>query len=157
MVSSDYVMLRNVVTTDEGRRLKPYVDTAGKLTIGVGRNLTDVGISDAEADMLLDHDLPAAEAALLRAFPIVATLNGPRQIVLVSMAFNLGLPRLSQFTQMWAAIQAGNFAEAAIQMLDSTWADQVGARARRLAETMHAGELTHTYMPLWAKAQGATS
>ena len=36
---------------DEGVKLKPYRDTAGKLTIGVGRNLDDAGISPTEADL----------------------------------------------------------------------------------------------------------
>ena len=32
------------LTRDEGIRNKPYVDTVGKVTIGVGRNLSDVGL-----------------------------------------------------------------------------------------------------------------
>ena len=39
---------------DEGLRLRPYADTVGKTTIGVGRNLTDVGISHDEALALLE-------------------------------------------------------------------------------------------------------
>ena len=40
----------------EGMRLKPYRCTAGKLTIGIGRNLDDRGISQKEAYVLLEYD-----------------------------------------------------------------------------------------------------
>ena len=41
----------------EGVEHKPYVDTVGKTTIGVGRNLDDVGLTDDEIDYLLDNDI----------------------------------------------------------------------------------------------------
>jgi lysozyme len=44
----------------EGLRLKPYRCSADKLTIGYGRNLDDVGISEEEAEMLLLNDLLTA-------------------------------------------------------------------------------------------------
>lgn len=47
----DMAMLLSELSRDEGRRLKPYLDTVGKTTIGVGRNLTDVGISEDECDL----------------------------------------------------------------------------------------------------------
>ena len=46
---------------DEGVKLKPYKDTVGKLTIGCGRNLDDIGISYTEVDYLLENDLNMAE------------------------------------------------------------------------------------------------
>ena len=39
---------------------KPYKDTVGKLTIGVGRNLDDVGIGEEEAEVLLRNDIKDA-------------------------------------------------------------------------------------------------
>lgn len=153
MNSNDYDLLRNVIAQDEGLRLTPYQDTAGKWTIGYGHNLTDRGISQAVADQLREEDLQVAMADLFKNFPVVLTLNPARQIVLIAMCFNLGILRLGRFAKMWAAIEAGNFSQAAIEMLDSTWASQVGARAMRLAETMHSGELNKTYVPLWAKGQ----
>lgn len=153
MTNSDYELLRNVIAQDEGLRLTPYQDTQGKWTIGYGHNLSDRGISQAVADLLREEDLQVAQADLFKNFPVVLTLNAARQIVLISMCFNLGILRLGRFAKMWTAIEAGNFSQAAIEMLDSTWASQVGARAMRLAETMHSGELNKTYIPLWAKEQ----
>jgi len=53
-------------------RLKPYRDSVGKLTIGVGRNLDDVGISAEEADVLLANDIAKAQAELKQALPWTA-------------------------------------------------------------------------------------
>lgn len=123
----------------EGLRLKPYRCTAGKLTIGVGRNLDDVGISPAEALMMLKNDVDALMADLeLR--EIIAPHNEVRQEVLVNMAFNMGVPRLKGFKKMLAALQRMDYEEAARQALDSKWAKQVGGRAIELAEKLRTGE-----------------
>ncbi len=113
----------------------------GRLTIGYGRNLTDVGISQAEASDLLDNDLTRAVSDLQQAFPFVLDLDSTRFVVLACMSFNLGIGRLSKFVQMWAAIRRGDYASAAMEMMESTWSSQVGARATRLAEAMRSGEL----------------
>jgi lysozyme len=141
MTPSDFSILREAVQNDEGLRLLPYLDTAGKITIGYGRNLSDVGITKGEALQLLDNDLTNAIATLTRAHPGVQALDPVRQIVLVNMAFNMGVPRLSTFQQMWAAVERGDFEAAAEEMIKSTWATQVGARATRLASEMASGEL----------------
>jgi lysozyme len=123
------------LTRDEGLRLKPYVDSVGKLTIGYGRNLDDVGISEAEAQFLLANDIAAAETLLDRSIPWWRTLSEDRQRVLCNMAYNLG-PRLLDFQTTLGRIQAGNYAAAAESMLQSKWAQQVGPRAVRLAALM---------------------
>lgn len=124
---------------DEGVRLTPYRDTAGKLTIGVGRNLDDVGITDDEAMFLLEHDIDAAVVDCVRAFPWFTTLDRVRQGVIVQMRFNLGLGRLLGFQKMLAAIAKGTYRTAAVEMLESRWAVQVGDRAQRLAKAMRTG------------------
>ncbi len=123
----------------EGERLKPYRCTAGKLTIGVGRNLEDRGITRDESAMLLSNDIGAMETELLRALPWVTQLNEVRQRVLVDMAFNMGVLGLLNFKRTLATIQAGNYQQAATMMLDSKWAKQVGQRAERLARMMATG------------------
>lgn len=123
----------------EGVRLKPYTDTVGKLTIGVGRNLTDVGISSAEAFVLLEHDIDAVIHDCA-AFAWFAGLSPVRQRVIVDMAFNLGSTRFRLFVRMIHALAIGNFEEASREMLSSQWAQQVGSRARDLARMMTTGE-----------------
>lgn len=124
---------------DEGVRLKPYRCTAGKLTIGIGRNIEDIGITDEEARYLLANDIARVEAALDRAVPWWRTMTKRRQEALANMAFNLGMSGLFGFRTMLAALQAGNWANAAQAALDSRWADQVGARAHRIAKAIEEG------------------
>lgn len=124
---------------DEAERLKPYTDTVGKLTIGIGRNLSDRGISTEESRYLWNNDIDEVEKTLDRAFGWWRTLTEARQRVLVNMCFNLGLSRLLLFRKTLTAIHDGNYAEAAREMLESKWAQQVGARAERLAKLMEDG------------------
>jgi lysozyme len=131
--------LRAALVRDEGIRLKPYHDSLGVLTIGVGRNLEDVGISTREAYYLLDNDLAAAEKDCRNAFPWFAELDAVRQDVLINMAFNLGIVGLKGFTRTLAAVKRGDYAAAAKQMLASKWAKQVKRRASRLATEMETG------------------
>ena len=88
---------------DEGLALKPYVDSVGKTTIGVGRNLDDVGITEAEAISLLNYDIDRAISDAHRALPSFGDAPEPVQRALVNMAFNLGLPRLRGFKKMLKA------------------------------------------------------
>ena len=123
----------------EGLELRAYVDTVGKVTIGVGRNLTDVGISRAEALTLLQNDLATVDRGLSQQAPWFVTLDSVRRKVLVDMAFNLGVAGLLKFTRTLAAVQAGRYDEAATLMLQSKWARQVKARAVTLAAMMRSG------------------
>jgi|SRR5690554_6313570 len=135
----DRELLRSQLKRHEGLRLKPYRDTVGKLTIGYGRNLDDNGISEPEAEMLLDNDIDrvAGELYRIRGYN---TLSPVRQTVIANMAFNLGTPGLMGFRRMWAAIERQDYESAAREMLDSKWARQVGSRATELAEIMRDGE-----------------
>lgn len=130
------VSLRSELVRDEGIRLFPYLDTAGKITIGIGRNLSDVGVSSAEVQAMWLADVDRATAGLDRALPWWRSLSEDRQRVLVNMAFNLGVPCLLRFELMLAAAKAGQYQVAASEMLDSAWSRQVGSRATRLAKIM---------------------
>lgn len=124
----------------EGERLKPYRCTAGKLTIGIGRNLEDRGITAEESAYLLGNDIDHHWRELLRALPWVASLDSVRQRVLLDMAFNLGITGLLGFKNTLATIKAGNYQRGAEMMLQSKWAGQVGQRAVRLSRMMATGK-----------------
>lgn len=128
--------LKNSLKKHEGLRLKPYVCTAGKLSIGYGRNLDDVGISKQEAEILLDADIEVATESAMQ-YSWWRGLSPNRQDVIIEMIFNLGLTRFLGFKKTIQAIVDEDFVEASVQMLDSKWADQVGKRAITLAEKMH--------------------
>jgi lysozyme len=125
--------------THEGVRLKPYTDTVGKLTIGVGRNLADVGISSEEAMLLLTNDILRTSARVMQALPWVPGLDEVRRRVLFDMAFNMGIGGLLGFKKMLAAVQAGQWLGASEEMIASKWAGQVGQRAVTLAAMMRTG------------------
>ena len=131
--------LRSMLVLHEGLRLFPYRCTAGKITIGVGRNLDDVGITQAEAFALLERDIDTVEADLDRTWPWWRQMTDARQQVLADMCFNLGLGRLKGFVNTIAHMKRGDYEAAAEGMLDSLWARQVGVRAQRLAKMMREG------------------
>ena len=145
----------------EGLRLQVYKDTLGIDTIGIGRNLEDrgitkeelddldiptiehvyeYGITEADAVYLATNDVQIVEEELVRAQPCVDRLDSVRQLILIDMAFNMGVPRLCKFKKMWAAVECGDYPTAAKEMLDSRWAKQVKGRATKLANAMHNGE-----------------
>ncbi len=131
--------LRAQLKLHEGERFRAYRCTAGKVTIGVGRNLDDVGLTRAESDFLLDNDIARIEQELDTAHPWWRGMNEVRQRVLIDMCFNLGISRLNTFTNTLGAMRRDDYPQAAEGMLASRWASQVGARATRLAEMMKTG------------------
>lgn len=121
---------------DEGLELHPYPDTTGHLTIGYGRNLTDNGISRAEAAVLLSNDVDATIRDVLKAFPWVEQMSHARQSVVYNMAFNMGLAKLKGFRNTLKAMEREDWRAAAAGMRASLWAKQVKGRAERLARQL---------------------
>jgi lysozyme len=133
--------IKEQLVRHEGLRLKPYRSTAGKLTIGFGRNLDDRGISKIEAYVLLENDIQNCERQLLDEIPtIYKALDEVRQSVLLNMCFNLGLKGLLEFKNTLTIIGSGDWERAANGMLVSRWAKQVGRRAVELSELMRKGK-----------------
>ena len=121
---------------DEGLSIKLYQCSVGKMTIGYGRNIEDNGISEEEADYLLMNDIKRVQKELRANFEWFGLLSTARQGALINMCFNLGITRLLGFKKMIAALEMGDYQEAANQMLDSKWARQVGGRSGRLSDVM---------------------
>ena len=133
------VQLIEELKRDEGVVLSLYQCSAGKNTIGVGRNLDDRGITEDESDYLLSNDIDLCVEELEGTFPWFTTLSDARQRVMVNMCFNLGLSRLLGFEKFLAAMEAGDWETAGIEMLDSKWAVQVGNRSERLKDLVVGG------------------
>ena len=138
MAKYDGVKLKAELTRDEDRRYRIYTDTVGKVSGGIGRNLTDKGFRDNEIDLMYQNDIAETEAWLDRALPWWRSLDPVRQRVMMNMAFNMQ-GRLLGFRNFLAAAQRGDWGAAATEMLDSLWARQVGDRAKRLASMMRSG------------------
>ena len=117
----------------EGRRAFPYYDSVGKISIGIGRNLADRGLSDDEISLLFLNDMRLSRQICQQLFVNFDSIAPTRQAALLSMAFNLGAPRLGKFHNMRAAIAADDWRLAAAEALDSKWARQLPARAAEIA------------------------
>ncbi len=144
--------VESLLVYHEGVRLKPYDDATsqpllkgatlqGFLTIGVGRNLTSRGILPNESALLLQHDIADHWSELVTFLPWVERLDRVRQMVFLDMAFNMGVPKFLTFKHTLSYAKDGDFDKASIAMLQSPWAEQVGARALRLADMMRSGKL----------------
>ena len=140
----DKIRLIETLRTDEGcvkqgDRHSMYKDTVGKYTTGYGRNLTDRGISESEARMMLINDVLDVTKECRQTFSWFESLDDVRQEVVLNMVFNIGMPKFKGFKRMIHHVERREFASAAIEMLDSKWANQVGRRAIRLAAEMRDG------------------
>ncbi len=140
MRAMDIDKLRQNLIREEGLKLKPYTCTADKLTIGVGRNIEDRGISEATAMQMLDEDINICLAELNVTINNFERLPEPVQMTLVDLCFNLGLKRLLAFKKTLKYIQegliTGNYTKAAVELLDSAYARQVPNRAKRNHERL---------------------
>tara|TARA_B100000513_G_scaffold98395_1_gene41842 strand:+ start:23 stop:439 length:417 start_codon:yes stop_codon:yes gene_type:complete len=123
----------------EGLELMPYKCTSGKTTIGVGRNLEDIGITEQEAELLLLNDIGRVKQELVND-QWYMDLDPVRKAVIENMSFNLGYPSLKKFQAMIASISEGDYETASKEMLDSRWSKQVGQRSIELAEQMRTGQ-----------------
>jgi lysozyme len=130
---------KDLLRAHEGLRLRVYKCTSGKNTIGYGRNLDDKGISQNEAESMLSADV-ADCVADLESFPYWASLTDSRKAALIDLRFNLGPVGFRKFKEMNAALEQGNYHLAANELLDSTYANQVGQRAHSLAEILITGD-----------------
>jgi len=138
MRQMDLTQVRKRLIEHEGIKLKPYHCTAGKLTIGVGRNLDDRGISQATATQMLEEDIEIVLDELKRALPFWENLKWNYKEALVDLAFNMGVPRLMMFRKMLSAIEADDPDKAAEELLESRYASQVGIRASNISALLRA-------------------
>ena len=129
------------IKQDEGLRLTAYRDTLGNLSIGYGHTPAFEGqtITEDEANALLMQDLNEAQTQMIAALMWVSSLDIVRYCTLWNMCFNLGIGHLLEFEHMLKACRDGNYTEAADQMANSLWAQQVKTRATQLEGQMRTG------------------
>jgi len=130
------------IKRNEGLRLKPYQCSAGKLTIGYGRNIEDNGISLDEAEFLLSSDIRSVTEEIRRLIPDFDSLELPQKTALIDMGFNLGITGLSKFRKMITAVNVRDFKKAAEEMLDSNYANQLPNRSSKNAQLIQISEIS---------------
>lgn len=127
--------LTDLIAEHEGKSLVMYTDTVGVPTIGYGHNL-QTPISEHAAKVILADDVKVAIDELDDRMDWWRDLPDPAQLVLASMVFNLGWPRFSRFKKLIAALEDRDFNEAAAQMEDSLWYQQIKTRGPALKQLM---------------------
>ncbi len=132
-------LLRKQLIDEEALRLFPYVDTMGKITIGVGHNLTDRGLSREIVEKILDNDIADAIIDLDKNLNWWRDLDDVRARVIVDLCFNLGISRLLGFRKMNSAFMMGDYATAAYELKNSHWYNQVGLRGPKLVKMILTG------------------
>ena len=132
--------LKDQLIIHEGLRLFPYECTSGKTTIGIGRNLEDIGITEEEAHILLETDIKRVQRQLDKLWPHWRMMVEPRQAALINFVFNVGIVTAEKFKNAMEALKQSDYDTAAREFLDSRWAKQVGKRAEQVTEQIRTGE-----------------
>ena len=136
-------MIKHIIKLEEGFRPRPYLCSEGYVTIGYGTKLHSTpNLDPSKFELKVTEE---AALALLKSRvselrfrlrfssrgAVFQNLSEERQSILLSMAYQMGISGVLQFKNMWAALEAEDYRTAAIEMLDSKWANQTRARATR--------------------------
>jgi lysozyme len=137
MTKETFLKVKKSLIIHEGYENYPYTDQMGKITIGIGFNLSDRGIDNEWINKQFQEDVSYFYEQLCQ-FPWYHLLNEDRQIILVDMAF-MGWKRFLEFEKMIEALDRRDYETAATEMIESKWAQEVGQRAIVLAKGMRSG------------------
>ena len=127
----------------EGVKSHVYKCTAGKWTIGVGKNVDKnggLGLSSDEINYLLTNDINRVIKELGKSFEWFSGLDEARRDAMIDICFNLGLPRLKGFSNALAAMADSDYERAAYEFSDSVWFKQVGTRAHTIVGMIRYGK-----------------
>ena len=130
---------RTYITKNEGRENKVYIDTAGKMTGGIGHNFTDVKLSDTVIELLFQEDMKAAKKECWK-YNWFELLDEYRKIVVIDMMFNLGSKKFASFKNMVRALSIQEYDYAAVELKDSKYFKQVKNRGWKNYYMMKFGE-----------------
>jgi lysozyme len=128
--------IADMLEKHEGFKQFIYKDSLGIETIGIGRNLKNRGVTRAEALYLLENDIADFTKQLRDRLYWFDSIHPDAQMVLIDMAFNLGLSGLLTFHDTLEHIKNENYKAASVTMLNSKWAKQVGVRSLELADIL---------------------
>lgn len=144
----DINKLREQLIIDEGVKYEVYNDHLGYPTFGIGHLITQtddeygkpVGtkVTQERVNAVFDNDVKIYVSEAKKVFPNLNELPEEAQQVIVNMTFNMGAPRLAKFKKFIAGVNTGDWNTAAVEMMDSRWAKQVGNRAERLRDRIQA-------------------
>ena len=131
--------IEELLIKHEEKREKPYDDATGKtlktgdvikgkITIAVGRNIQEIGLSEDEIEYLLQNDIKRCENELREIFPDFDELPENVRLVLIDMDFNLGKSRFLIFKKMIQAVKEQNWGKMIEEMKNSKWCRELKNR-----------------------------
>ena len=142
----DIEQLREEIAVDEGVKYEIYLDHLGLPTFGIGHLVRDddpesgqpvgTAVSEDRVNECFDKDVEIVIDDCRQLYEDFDDLPGEAQLIIANMMFNMGRPRLSKFKGMKAGVDTRDWNEAADQMVDSRWYNQVTNRAERLVQRM---------------------
>lgn len=138
---------------EEGLRLEPYYCSENYPTIGIGTKIGPKNaplkmyqfkISEGTARQMLDDEVFSITARLSD-LDWYNCLSYDMKTIVVSMAYQMGVSGVLKFKRMIAALERGDFNQAATEALDSKWAKQTINRSRRHARVLGGESLSDVY------------
>lgn len=133
--------LKSLIISHEGFRNYPYTDSVGKVTIGIGYNLTDRGMPDDWINDRYDKDMTWFDEHLALDYPWYVDLCDARKMALLDMCYNMGYKTFQTFHKLIFALELRNYDKAADEILRSERSHQAPARSQQNADMMRSGEL----------------
>ena len=139
------LILKSRLIGEEGFSPKPYKDSEGYWTVGFGWCMDKRPLTAELAVVILEYQINETETQVMKQcsdwYP---GLSDIRQSVILDIAFNMGISHLLGFHHMIAAIKAGDFEEAANQLLytngvKTPYYEETGIRAEALADLFRKG------------------
>lgn len=134
------------IEAEEGRKAAAYPDPlthAEPFTIGVGHTGPEVRLglvwTNEQIDRALQSDIAKAEAGLDAHLPWWRKLSDVRQDAVLQLAFQMGVNGLVAFHRSLTALEDGLYDQAADDFLQSLWAKQTPARAKRITDLIRTG------------------
>ena len=138
--------LQEELELDEGCKYEIYLDHLGYPTFGIGHLITDddpeygwevgASIDTVRVYETFEQDIEGVLSDCSKLYSDFGDLPEEDQRVIANMMFNMGLTRLSKFKGMKRGVDSRNWNQAADEMVDSRWYNQVTNRADRLVERM---------------------
>ena len=121
--------IKAMLVRHEGLVCHLYQCKANKTSIGVGRNLSDVGISEDEAMYLLNNDIKRTTEDLDKNYGAWITFPVEARMVCIDLVFNLGITGFMKFKKTRQLMELGMWLEASEELLDSKYHIQLPSRS----------------------------
>ncbi|WP_396189368.1 glycoside hydrolase family protein, partial [Flavobacterium sp.] len=130
--------IKKMIVAHEGMRTKPYKDSLGLWTVGVGHLIGDGKTLPPEWDReftkdevmaLFDKDYEEHKRAAESRTPKFDKMTGKGQGAFTDLTFNMGPAWLSKWPKLKAQIEAEDTEGIASNLAGSTWAKQVKSRS----------------------------